>query len=284
MYRFIKGVGILLSRLTPAGLDRLARGCAVLAYDILRFRRRLILNNLTIAYGHEMSKADRVHVGRESVRHVFLTFFEFLRSVRIPLLEETTAEGVEHVTNALAQGKGAYILCGHHGNWEVMGAAGTRFAGAPNHGIVKEMRQKGADQLVDELRRKNGMYPIYRKPAGSALKAIRETLRANELVGFVLDQARPGAPRIPFFGTPAKTQTSLAVIWRKYPAPIIPVSVHRLSPGRHHITVWPALDVHATDDSQQDVLRITEQCNAMLEKMIRTCPEQYFWLHDRWKP
>ncbi len=282
MYRFIKGTGNLLSRLSPNGLDRLARMASFLAYDILRFRRRLILTNLRIAFGNELTEAERARIGRESVRHFLLTIFEFLRSVRIDILGDTTVDGVEHVTEVLAQGRGGYILCSHLGNWEAMGGAGTRFV-VPTYSLVKEMRQKGTDRLVDELRRKNGLYPIYRKPAGSAVKAIRETLKRNELVGFILDQARPQAPRVPFFGTPAKTQTSLAVIWRKYPAPIIPVSIRRIAPGKHAITVWPALKPELTKDAEADVLRITGQCNEMIEKMVRTAPEQYFWMHDRWK-
>jgi len=282
MYRFIKGTGILLSRLSPNGLDRLARVATFLAYDILRFRRRLILKNLRIAFGNALTETERARIGRESVRHVLLTFFEFLRSVRIDILGDTTVDGRHHVTDALKEGRGGYILCCHLGNWEAMGGSGTRFA-VPTHSLVKEMRNRGIDRLVDELRRKNGLYPIYRKPAGTAVKTIRHTLKRNELVGFILDQARPYAPRVPCFGTPAKTQTSLAVIWRKYPAPVIPVSIRRIAPGKHHITVWPALKLESTKNAEDDVLEITAQCNAMIEKMVRTCPEQYFWMHNRWK-
>lgn len=221
-------------------------------------------------------------MGRESLYHFILTFFEFLRSVRIDILGDTTYEGRDLVMDALKEGRGGYILSCHLGNFEAMGGSGTRFA-VPTYSIVKEMRNKGVNQLVDELRRGNGLYPIYRKPEGTAIKAILKTLKRNELVGFMLDQARPEAPRIPFFGTPAKTQTSLAVMWRKHPAPIIPVSIRRLAPGKHHITVWPALETERTKDAEADVYRITEQCNKMIETMIRTCPEQYFWLHNRWK-
>lgn len=282
MYSFIKRIGILLSRLSPAALSRLARVFAILSFDVLRFRRRLILKNLAIAFGDERSAKERVRIGRDSMMHFFLTIFEFLRSVRIDILAETTSEGMEHITHALKEGRGAYILSGHLGNWEALGGAGTRFA-APAHSLVKNMQQSGTDQLVDELRRGNGVYPIYRKPAGSAIRQIRETLKRNELVGFILDQARPRAPRIPFFGVPAKTQTSLAVMRRKYPSPIIPVSIRRLAPGKHIFTVWPPLEIQTTAHAEEDVRRITEACNRSLERMIRTCPEQYFWLHNRWK-
>jgi KDO2-lipid IV(A) lauroyltransferase len=88
---------------------------------------------------------------------------------------------------------------------------------------------------------------------------------------------------MPFFGTPAKSQTSLAAIWRKRPAPILPIAIERLAYGRHRLRVWPPLQVEKTNDVEADILRITGQCNQMLEKMIRVAPEQYFWLHNRWK-
>jgi Kdo2-lipid IVA lauroyltransferase/acyltransferase len=282
MYRLLTALGRGLCRLSPTGLERWAQVLAVLSFDVFRFRRRLILHNLAIAFGSEKSAAERRQLGRASMKHFYLTVFEFLRAVDSEVLEGLEAEGVAIVQAALAEGAGAYLLICHLGNWEVMAGAGARFA-APTHALVKEISGGGANRLVDELRRKIGWTPIYRKPEGSALRAIRAALKRNELVAFMLDQARPGAPRIPFFGTPAKTLTSLAAIWRKYPAPIIPVSITRLAPTRHRVKAWPPLDVRNTDAPKADVLAVTAACNRQLETMIRITPEQYFWLHNRWK-
>jgi len=282
MYRIIKTAAHWISGWSDEQAERRARRLAFFAFDVLRFRRQLILKNLAIAFGTERSEAERVRMGRESMRHFFLTMFEFLASVRRPLVSGVEVEGVEHTQAALAAGRGVYIVCGHFGNWEAAGPAGSKVA-ATVHGIVKEVGRGGANRLVDELRRASGVVPIYREPAGSALKQILAALNQNELVGFVLDQARPGAPRIPFFGTPAKTQTSLAAIWRKRPAPIIPIGIERLAYGRHKLRVWPPLQAEKTNDMEADILRITEQCNQILEEMIRVAPEQYFWLHNRWK-
>lgn len=283
MYRVITTLGALLSRCSPKTLDRLARGIAFFLFDILRFRRALILRNLTTAFGNERTAAERVRIGRDSVKHFLLTLCEFLSAVRIDMLDELEVEGLSHVQAVLAEGKGAYFLCGHLGNWEAMGAAGHRLA-APTHAIVKEVGDGSINQLIDELRNKSGLNTIYRKPAGTALRSMLEALERNELVAFMLDQSRPRAPRIPFFGTPAKTQTSLASLWRRKPRPIIPVSIRRIAPRRHVLTAWPPLDLDAQDRTQTDVETLTERFNEALEKMIRTAPEQYFWFHNRWKP
>ncbi len=283
MYPIIKTLAIATSKFSPELIDRLARCIAVLIFDILRIRRRMILNNLEIAFGNEKSPDERRKIGRESTYHFILTFLEFLRSVRIDIHGETMCHGIEHVQNALKQGRGCYILCCHLGNWEAMGGSSKRFIDIPTYAIVKDIGGSGLNRFVEEIRNKNGLLTIRRDPPGRALRAVRDTLSRNQLVGFMLDQARPGAPRIPFFGMPAKTQTSLAAIWRKYPAPVIPVYIRRIGVGSHEIHALPELEIQHTNDSRNDVLNNTEMFNTVIERMIRSCPEQYFWMHNRWK-
>ncbi len=283
MYQIIKCLAIAISKLSPGAAARLARGLAFLTFDVLRIRRALVLRNLEIAFGNETSPGERIRIARESVYHVMLTFIEFLRSVRIDIHEQTTCRGIEHVQTALKEGHGVYLLGCHLGNWEAMAGAGARFADTPAYSIVKDIGQGAVNRFVEDIRRKNGFHTIRRDPPGEALRAIRDTLRRNQMVGFMLDQARRGAPRIPFFGTPAKTQTSLAAIWRKRPAPVIPVSIRRIGIERHEINIRPALNLQRTGDSRKDILENTALFNRVMEDMIRECPEQYFWMHNRWK-
>lgn len=282
MYRIIKAFGRFLARRTPNTLDRMARVVAVLVFDVIRLRRRVILSNLALAFKDEFTPRERIRIGRASVYHFVLTIFEFLQSVENDLLANITVQGYVHGEPMIKSGSGAYILCGHLGNWEACGGAGAKF-GRPTHAIVKEVGAGAFNRLTDELRRKCGLIPIYRKPAGQALRAIKAALAQGDFVAFMLDQSRPGAPYVPFFDEPARTQTSLAVFARKFPAPILPVSIRRLSPGCHEITAWPVLSIERTEDAEADVTRATQQFNAMLETMIRTAPEQYFWMHKRWK-
>lgn len=241
-----------------------------------------MLRNLTIALGDETTPQQRVKIARESMRNFFLTILETLRAVDTDVLADITVEGQEHALPALEAGQGAYMLACHQGNWEVLAGAGRPY-GAHTHGLVKEIGKGGVNQLVDELRRRNGWTPIYRKPATKAIREIRAALKQNGWVAFMMDQARPGAPKLPFLGQPAKTLTLLASIWRKHPAPVIPVTIRRISPTRHHIKAWPPLEFKRLDDPKQADIENTLLCNQMLEKMIRDCPEQYFWLHNRWK-
>ena len=101
------------------------------------------------------------------------------------------------------------------GNWEAMGAAWALVT--PAHVLVKKVGSSSVDRFVSELRDRNGFLTVKRKKKGDGFSAIRDVLARGEIVGFVMDQARPGEPKLPFFGRPAKTNTSFAAIWRQDP-------------------------------------------------------------------
>lgn len=98
-----------------------------------------------------------------------------------------------------------------------------------------------------------------------------------------MDQSRPGEPKLPFFGRPAKTNTSLAGVWPANPVPIVPAFITRQSPTVHTLRFFPPVTMTRSSDEKADVLANTETFNRVIEQMIRACPEQYFWMHNRWK-
>jgi len=268
--------------MSPRVADRAAWYLAVFVFDVLRLRRRLILRNLTIAFGKTIPDNEKIRIGRESVYNFALTMVEFLRSGGSDIAGAININGAEHIREALARNQGVYILCFHLGNWEAMGAACTRFV-APSHVLVKRVGSSGVNRFVSETRARNGFLAVRRQGKGDGYKAIVKALGRGEIIGFVMDQARPGNPRLPFFGRPAKTNTSFAAIWRRHPAPIVPAYIVRKSIGSHVIEFLPEVKLDMTPDEMQDVLRHSEQFNRVVEGAVRRKPEQYFWMHNRWK-
>jgi KDO2-lipid IV(A) lauroyltransferase len=269
--------------LGPRWSGRLARAMAVLVFDVLRIRRQRIMSNLRLAFGPDRSDAELARIGRASVENFALTALEFLRSGHDgDIAANVELRGGEHMRAALAQGHGVYVLCFHLGNWEAMGAKVTR-ALAPAHVLVKKVGSGGMDRFVSETREKNGFLTVKRRSKGDGYRAIKEVLQRNEIVGFVMDQARPGEPKLPFFGHPAKTNTSLAAIWRRAPAPIVPGFIRRTGVDRHVLEFFPELTLETTEDAARDVETHTTQFNAVVEACVRKAPEQYFWMHNRWK-
>jgi KDO2-lipid IV(A) lauroyltransferase len=282
VYYVLTAFAGLIGRLSSEAIDGLARALAWLSFDLLRIRRRLILRNLEIAFGDEKTPAERLAIGRSSVYHTILTFLEFFRSTRTDIAGDIELRGVEHARAALAEGRGVYVLCFHMGNWEAMGAKYSR-AIVPSYIVVKRVGGPSVDRFVSSLRARNGFLTVKREKKGDGYRQILNVLQRGEVVGFVIDQARPGEPKLPFFGRPAKTNTSFAAIWRRRPAPIIPSYVTRSGVSRHTIEILPPVELAITGDAEKDILAHSEQFNRIVEACVRKCPEQYFWMHNRWK-
>jgi KDO2-lipid IV(A) lauroyltransferase len=271
-----------LSRLPDRILVSLAQFITFLAFDVLRVRRSLMLRNIDIAFGASKSLEEKEQIARQSVLNFVLTIFETMISIRKPIADRIEVRGGEHLRSALAEGRGVYILCFHLGNWEAMGAKVTR-SFKPAYVVVKKVGGRGTNRFVERLRFKNGFYWIRRERKGDGMRGIREVLDRGEIVGFVIDQARPGEPRLPFFGTPAKTNTSFAAIWSRRPAPVVPGYMHRTAFGEHLLEFDAPLDLVSTENRADDILQHSELFNQVVERAVRKYPEHYFWLHNRWK-
>ena len=274
--------GWLLSFLPLRLLELIARGLTLVIFDLFRIRRKVILNNLDIAFKEEYSRREKITIARKSVENFILTILEFLVSVRIKIDENIEFKGKDKLDAILARDGGVYILCSHLGNWEAMGAAySNNFV--PSYILVKKVGKGSMADFVTELRDKNNFKMVKRKKKGDGFVAIKEAISKGEAIGFVFDQSRPSEPRLPFFGVDAKTNTSLAAIWQKKEAPIVASFIERVSFGKHIIHIFDELEVIATEDKAKDIIDHSINYNLEVEKMVRMAPEQYFWMHKRWK-
>lgn len=282
LYGFLRFLSALIQRTPVSWLDALANLIAWKAFVVLRIRRRLVMSNICTAFGDSLPLADQKRIALASYRNFMKTILEFFHARDTSVTDHCSFVGREIVDQALSQGKGAYILCCHLGNWEVLAAAVNRWV-CPVRVVVKKVGGEGTNNFVEERRAAIGMITIKRKGKMDAVRAIREALGQNWLVGFVLDQSRPGEPRLPFFGRDAKTNTSLANLWQRNPAPVIPTFIVRERFDHHTIHFMPPVNLAPSEDRDGDLTRFTVQFNQALESIIRQQPEQYFWLHNRWK-
>jgi KDO2-lipid IV(A) lauroyltransferase len=281
MYWFLRLLGAIIGRLSTDQAQAVARALAWFLFDICRLRRTLILQNIQRAFPH-LTAEERLRMGRTSVEHFCCTILEIFYSTRNDIIGQIDVVGGEYMQQALSKGQGVYVLCSHLGNWEAMGAKYTRDI-CPARVIVKKIGVKSVNRFVEEVRERNGFLSISRKKKGDGFRQILDTLQKNQIVGFVMDQARRGEPSLAFFGHPARTNTSFAAIWRRHPAPILPSFMVRHSFNRHTIHIWPPVEPQATSDTEADIITHSQLFNDVVERMVRFKPEQYFWMHDRWK-
>jgi Kdo2-lipid IVA lauroyltransferase/acyltransferase len=272
--RLVRCLAWLLGYAPDIVIDWLGRALAVLFYDVLRVRRRLVLSNIRRM---EQDPKRANEIARASYYHFSLTMLEFLASWRRDIAGNIKIENRQFMDEALKGGKGAVILVGHIGSWEAFGPAASRYV-APAHVIVKAVGGPKMTKFVEENRHRNGFLSLVRPAKGEGYKAIVRALNRNETVGFVIDQARPDA-QIDFFGEPAPTNTSLAAIMQRNPVPVIPGSIRRTGVFAHTVSFCPPVAYEPTED----LVTMTKKFNQALEIMIRRNPEQYFWFHNRWK-
>jgi Kdo2-lipid IVA lauroyltransferase/acyltransferase len=281
VYFILKLVSRFLALFSSSSLDKLARFVGFLCYRVLGIRKTLVHRNIATAFpGHSQEQIERI--AGLCYYNFAATVLEFLANTGTRAVSDCQFIGRENLENALAKGQGAFVLCAHLGNWEVLG-------GAVNNNIrtvrvvVKKVGSESVDKFVHEKRTEMGMLTIKRKGKMDAMREIQRALRSNWVVGMVLDQSRPGEPKLPFFGKPAKTNSSLGSLWQRFDSPVVPTYIYRRGFNAHTVYFLPELQKIETGSREDDIIENSKMFNRTLEEMISRNPEQYFWLHDRWK-
>ncbi|MGE0172248.1 MAG: lysophospholipid acyltransferase family protein [Oligoflexales bacterium] len=281
MYYFLKWISALLGLLSSAGLDKLAKVVGFVSYNVLGVRKNLVHRNLATAFPN-LSPEQTHAVAGKAYYNFAATVLELLANKDTRAVGDCQFVGRENMEKALEKGKGAFVLCAHLGNWEVLGAAVNNKIRTVRV-VVKKVGSDSVDRFVDEKRTEMGMLTIKRRGKMDAIREIQKALRSNWVVGMVLDQSRPDEPRLPFFGKPAKTNSSLASMWSRFDSPVIPTYICRRGINSHTIHFLPELQKIETGSREDDIIENSKMFNRTLEEMITKNPEQYFWLHDRWK-
>lgn len=279
---FVNLVARGLARLSRPAMLRLGARLGWCYGHLVRHRRAEALAALRRSLP-ELTPAEARATLDGMYRNLATNFVELLRADG-GAAENSAAlfsfDGEENVAAALAQGRGAMILMAHYGSWEMLAMYAAR-RGYKLFVVVKKLKLAAADQLWNRLRRRYGITVIY---SHNAARACLRALRENALLGFMLDQSRPRDKGVfvTFFGQPASTSPGLAVLASQARAPVLPAFIHRRADGGHHIRVLPAI-APPPDREPATVLRYTQRYTTILEREIRTHPDQWIWLHRRWK-
>ena len=268
----------------PPGVGRaFGAGLGRAAYWLLPGRRRVALDNLALVFGDTLSPAARATVARESFQHLGITAVECCRLFFGPaerLLGRVRARGAEHIGQAMARGRGVFFLTAHFGNWELL-AATHGLAGFGLSVVVRPLDNPYLDALIAQARQRSGLRAISKR---EAVQGVRAALARGESIGILLDQdaGREGV-FVPFLGHAASTSRSLAVLALKTRAPVVPAFIHRLHDGGHELVVEPEIPLVITGDLDHDIVVNTARFTEAIERQVRTHPEQWFWVHRRWK-
>jgi KDO2-lipid IV(A) lauroyltransferase len=261
---------------TPPGLARRLAGLYARLLDAAIPRlRRVARRNLALALPGADADAIADGVFRSIAR--LLVLFARLPSIRKDNLGRwIRCEGMEHVEAALAAGRGILFATAHLGNWELSAFAYAILA-RPMHVVARPLDNPLIDALVERRRRLSGNRLIFKKDYA---RAILKALAANEAVGILIDQNAVPAEGVfvDFFGVPACAGTGFAKIAAHSGAAVIPGFALWSEEERRYVLRFDA-PVAMSGDAERD----TAVLQARLETVIRTHPDQWLWIHRRWK-
>lgn len=263
------------------------RGSAVLGSSLgslgffpLRFRRAVVEKQLRWAFPeqddswiHSTARAAYAHLGREAIATIRLA-----RMTREDVLARTSVIGFDELRNALAQGKGVVVASGHVGNHEI-GAAALSARGIPLDLVVQRQGNPLFDAALIASRERLGLGVIDRS---NATRLAIKALRNGRAVAFAADQnAGKAGVFVPFFGRPASTHRGAALFAVKTGAPLFLGTSLRV--GNSYQVTLQRVDVDRTGELDDVIYRLMLAFTERLEAVVRAAPEQYLWLHRRWK-
>jgi KDO2-lipid IV(A) lauroyltransferase len=231
----------------------------------------------------EVPERERRRIESAVYRNAAVNYIEVLRlagGAKDDLNELIAFEGEEHVRAALARGKGALVLTGHVGNFDLLAMYAAQ-RGYPLTVVSKEIRNPAVNDFWMRFRERFGVKIVL---SHNSLRACLKALKDDGLLGFVLDQNRPRDQGVfvTFFGRPACTTPGLAFIAAAAQAPVVPAFMYRTPDDRHRLVVFPPID--PPPDREEDTLRRATQVYAsVVEEAIRRQPDQWIWMHRRWK-
>jgi len=191
-------------------------------------------------------------------------------------------EGFENFAEGVRRGKGVIFLTGHFGAWELSSFAHSIY-GHPMKFVVREIDNPRVEGLISGYRSLGGNAPIRRR---NASRDILKALRNNETVGILMDQntVREEGVFADFFGIPAATTPAVATFALRTGAAVIPgFLIWDETLQKHRLHFDPPLKLIQTGDRTADILENTKMFNKVLENYIRKNPDQWLWIHRRWK-
>ncbi len=251
----------------------------------LRIRRGVALANLATAFPEQDERWRRRALFR-FWQHLGRVVVEFLRSPAlspedVDRLVDVDPDGYARFEAAYAEGKGAIVVTGHFGNFELLGAIWSRRKLRVT-AITKRLSRNAFNDFWLEQRRRAGLLEV---PDSGSIRDILAVLRRREILAIMIDQNM--IPRravfAPFFGKLAATTPAPAVFADRSGAPVFLVLMHPLPGGRHRVTLDGPIPFDRTGDREADVLAFTAKLNRLFEEHVRAEPHHWYWIHRRWK-
>ncbi len=281
-YLFVRLIAGILNCIPYYLMRKLATLAGLIFYYVHSPRRNIALDNLRQALGNELPECELIQIARKSFINLVLLGLEVIRIPRVikNIPRYMTIERKEIVFDELKKGNGVIFLIAHYGNWE-WGAVMAGYVNYPMSAVGRPMKNRFIYRYIERLRQSTGLKSLNKK---GVAREIMQELRNNRVVAILFDQyAGSSGVLVPFFGRPAYTTSAVAQLAIRTGASVVPGYCTRNKDGTHTIYITDPIPTIKTNDRQADIIKNTCNYNANLESWIRKNPDQWFWVHKRWK-
>ncbi len=256
---------------------------AFVFYYLIPVRKKTVFNNLRLAFPNwEESKIKKT--AWENYKSIAVTFIEILLLENLSTYELTNAVNCPNknlIVNKFNEGNGVILLSAHFGNWEFVALSVAQQIGIPFSVIIKPQSNKFVSDRMNKYRTKWGNKIV---PLGMSVRTIYQELKAKNIVAMVADQRGPAdGMRVNLFGIQSATYDGPATLAVKTGAPMI-YGISIRQPDYSYLLVLEEVDMSNLPLKEEEKIKeITQRHTSILERIIRQYPEQWFWMHNRWK-
>ncbi len=282
-YLLLRLIFLLARPLPFRALQKVGAALGRFCWHVVPFRRQVVVGNLTACFGDELDSEAIQRLARDFYVQLGTTLLEFCGYWRLKpeqIRDLVTVEGAEHVETVRGFEKGALLVSGHFGNWELVGAWGAAI-GIDVSYMVKTQSNPRVDRLQNDVRARAGVGIIR---TGASVKDMVRLLRNGGLIGLLSDQdAGESGMIMDVLGQPASVLTGTGSLSYRLRLPVVTCFMVRQPDGTHRLVVQEPIMPDLDQDEATAVAEITRIHTQRLEAMVRKHPDHYFWVHRRWK-
>lgn len=262
------------------------KGLSSLVYFLDKKHKHIINANLNLAFGDKLTQLQRDVIGKRTFYNLTQTIIGFMRrsgKSKEKFLQNVTFKNEHILQNAIDNHKKIIFVTGHYSNWELLPPAITSKFGITLVGIGRQLDSLLMDKVLIKNREQFGVEMLYRR---GGMKGSIKALKEGKAIGLLLDQhlgARQGGIEINFFNHKAMHSPAASVLARNFEADMIPAYISTHDYKHYVVTFYEPILFVKTDNKDADLLKMTQAQANIMQEVITSKPEEWFWVHKRWK-
>lgn len=270
----------------PAGIIRiLMKGLAWFAYMVSAKHRKIIQDNLDLAYHPPLKDKEKKEIGIHAFMNLIDTVFGIIRRdgmKRGEVLENVSFEGVEIIEKYQKEGKKFILVTGHYGNWELLSQSIAIKFNLTLVGVGRKLDSDLMDKVLKENRERFNVEMVYKT---GAMKGCIKSINEGKIIGILTDQGirKNQSITVNFFGVNASHTPLASILSRKFDLDLVPAYISTEDYKHYKVKIYDPIKALKTDAQEEDLATLTQAQADIMEQVIKEDPKQWFWMHKRWK-